>query len=144
MSYLRDGRAPIPKNERISATMSRIRAKNTQPELLARKHLRELGYRGYRLHYKRAAGKPDIAFVGRRVAIFIHGCFWHGCPHCRPRTPKSNATFWTTKVATNQVRDKRKVLALRREGWKVFTVWECKMKRSPEKAMASAVRALAG
>ncbi len=142
MAYLRDGRAPVPTDERVSATMSRIRAKNTKPELLARQHLRSAGFTGYRLHYAKAPGKPDITFVGRKLALFVHGCFWHGCPHCRPRTPKSNSTFWTNKVATNQARDKRKEDALKKAGWKVYTVWECRLRSDPGRALAKVVRQL--
>ncbi|MBX2972956.1 MAG: DNA mismatch endonuclease Vsr [Flavobacteriales bacterium] len=144
MPYLRDGRAPVPTDERVSATMSRIRAKNTKPELLARQHLRSAGFTGYRLHYTKVPGRPDIAFVGRRLAVFVHGCFWHGCPHCRPRTPKSNSAFWVNKVATNQARDKRKVAELKKAGWRVFTVWECRLRSRPERELGRVLRALAG
>jgi DNA mismatch endonuclease, patch repair protein len=129
--YIRDGRAPIPSDERISALMSRIRGKNTAPEKQLRTALREAGLTGYRLHYKKAPGRPDIAFVGRRVAIFVHGCFWHGCPHCRPVRPKSNKSFWDEKLDRNVARDKRKVQELRKAGWRVITIWECRLKRSP-------------
>lgn len=122
--------------------MSRIRAKNTGPELMARAALRRAGSIGYRLHYKKVPGRPDIAFVGRRVAVFVHGCFWHGCPYCRPRTPKNNSSFWQQKITTNKARDARKTAALRKAGWKVFTVWECRLRRSPERAMARVITAL--
>lgn len=127
-TYLRDGRAPIPKEERTSAVMSRIRAGNTQPELLLRAALRSLGLRGYRLHYAKVPGRPDIAFVGRRVAVFVHGCFWHGCPHCRPQRPRSHQAFWNAKLDRNKARDAEKAKALRALGWKVVTVWECRIK----------------
>ncbi|MCB0764286.1 MAG: hypothetical protein KDB84_06250, partial [Flavobacteriales bacterium] len=87
-SYVRDGRSPVPKDARTSALMSRIRAKDTAPEIALRAALRSFGIVGYRLHYAKAPGRPDIAFVGRRVAVFVHGCFWHGCPHCRPARPR--------------------------------------------------------
>ncbi len=142
MAYLRDGRAPVPTDERVSATMSRIGAKNTKPELLMRTLLREAGHTGYRLHYTKAPGRPDIAFVGRKVAVFVHGCFWHGCPHCRPRTPKSNSAFWVNKVATNQARDERKTAALRREGWSVITIRECQLRKHPRRSLARVVHVL--
>ncbi len=142
MAYLRDGRAPIPRDPRVSAVMSRIRAKDTGPELLARAELRRAGYTGYRLHYAKCPGRPDIAFVGRRVALFVHGCFWHGCPYCKPRTPKSNTLFWQQKITANQARDARKSHALRKAGWKVFVVWECRLHRSPERAMARTIAGL--
>lgn len=141
-TYLRDGRAPIPKDVRTSEVMSRIRAKNTGPERSMRSALSEQGIRGYRLHYKKAPGRPDIAFVGRKVAVFVHGCFWHGCPHCQRYTPKSNRTWWKNKLATNQARDRRKVRELKSEGWKVITVWECRLKKSPARESGRVVRSL--
>lgn len=138
-TYLRDGRAPIPKEERTSAVMSRIRAGNTQPELLLRAALRGLGLKGYRLHYAKVPGRPDIAFVGRRVAVFVHGCFWHGCPHCRPRRPRSHQAFWNAKLDRNKARDTEKAKALRALGWKVVTVWECRIKADAQ-AQAQRVR----
>lgn len=144
MAYLRDGRAPVPQDERVSAAMSRIRAKNTRPELLLRALLRKAGYKGYRLHYAHAPGRPDIAFVGKKVAVFVHGCFWHGCPHCRARTPKTNTAFWVNKVATNQARDRRKAAALRKGGWAVITVWECRLRRAPEASVLRIARFLEG
>lgn len=110
--------------------MSRIRARNTAPERTLRAALRCLGFTGYRLNYSKAPGRPDIAFVGRRVAVFVHGCFWHGCPHCAQRRPKSNSAFWNTKLDANKARDARKVRQLRKAGWTVLTVWECRVMRN--------------
>jgi len=124
--------------------MSRIRAKNTGPEMTMRSLLRGAGYTGYRLHYAKEAGRPDIAFVGRRVAIFVHGCFWHGCPHCAPRKPRSNASFWTAKLWANKARDARKVKALRSRGWCVVTVWECQLKERPTAQLARVLRLIEG
>ena len=142
MAYIRDGRAPVPQDERVSANMSRIRAKNTKPELVLRSMLREAGRSGYRLHYTKVPGRPDVAFVKHRLALFVHGCFWHGCPYCRPRTPKSNAAFWLNKVATNQARDKRKNGALRKLGWTVLTIRECQLRRRPKAQLERVLKAL--
>ncbi len=141
-TYSRDSRSPVPKNERVSALMSRIRAKNTGPELTMRAALSDAGIRGYRLHYTKAPGKPDIAFVGRKVAVFIHGCFWHGCPHCQPRRPKRNKRFWEEKLDRNLERDKRKARALRNAGWRVITVWECRLKKDAMPAIRRVQKAL--
>lgn len=100
-------------------------AKNTSPELRVRAMLRKSGFPGYRLHWRGAPGRPDIAYPGRRVAIFVNGCFWHRCPKCKPPAPKSNADFWNRKFALNAERDARKVRELEASGWTVFTVWEC-------------------
>jgi DNA mismatch endonuclease (patch repair protein) len=77
--YVRDKRSPVPKNEAVSRVMSANRAKNTKPELLLRKALWQAGARGYRLHYKRVPGRPDISFVSKKVAIFVNGCYWRRC-----------------------------------------------------------------
>lgn len=140
--YIRDGRSPIPTDARSSALMSRIRAKDTGPERSLRKALRALGLTGYRLNYSKAPGRPDIAFVGRRVAVFVHGCFWHGCRHCLPPRPKSNSTFWNAKLDRNMERDARKVRELRSAGWRVATVWECRLKQAPEREARRVARML--
>lgn len=142
-TYLRDGRAPVPKDARVSALMSRIRSKGTGPEKVMRALMAQAGIRGYRLNYAHAPGRPDIAFVGKKVAIFVHGCFWHGCPHCRPPRPKSNKTFWEAKLDRNAARDVRKVRALRNAGWRVLTVWECRLRKFPGSALRRVERALA-
>lgn len=142
-TYQRDGRAPVPREERTSALMSRIRAKNTGPELQLRAALSAAGVRGYRLNYAKAPGRPDIAFVGKQVAVFVHGCFWHGCPHCRPPRPKSNSGFWNAKLDRNMQRDRRKAYQLRKAGWSVLTVWACRLD-APERVVARVARALAG
>lgn len=141
-TYLRDGRAPVPKDPRTSAIMSRIRAKNTVPERALRAALRKAGLSGYRLHFARVPGKPDVAFVKHRVAVFVHGCFWHGCPHHPDHRVRNNAAWWRKKIGANRARDKRKSAALRRAGWRVITVWECRLKSSPEVQVRKVLRAV--
>lgn len=126
--YKRDGRAPIPVNESTSKVMSSIKGKDTKPELLLRKALWHLGGRGYRLHWRKAPGRPDITFVGRKVAVFVNGCFWHRCPNCNPSIPKANRKFWLTKFNKNKQRDLRKEQELRQLNWSVMIVWECQIK----------------
>lgn len=140
--YLRDGRAPVPKDPRTSEVMSRIRSKNTKPELMMRAALRAQGSTGYRLHYTHAPGRPDIAFVSRKVAVFVHGCFWHSCPHCQRYKPKSNRAWWKKKLGRNVERDKEKAAALRRAGWRVVTVWECRLRKYPAMQAKRAARVL--
>jgi DNA mismatch endonuclease Vsr len=103
----------------------------TKPELELRRLLRTAGLQGYRLHWKKAPGSPDIAYPGRRVAIFVNGCFWHRCPHCSPSLPKSHADFWERKFVRNQERDARKIAELENRGWRVITVWECQLAAHP-------------
>lgn len=104
--------------------MSRIRGKNTAPEMLVRRLLHRLGFR-FRLHRSDLPGKPDIVLPGRRTAIFVHGCFWHshGCKIGRP--PKTRLEFWTPKLERNVERDRVAELQLREAGWHVITVWQC-------------------
>jgi DNA mismatch endonuclease, patch repair protein len=111
-----------------SAVMRRVRDRNTTPELKVRKVLTGLGAR-YRLHRKDLPGKPDIVLPGRRLAIFVHGCFWHGhdCPR-GSRVPKANRDYWLAKVARNRARDEVSGAALQAAGWRVETIWECEMK----------------
>jgi DNA mismatch endonuclease (patch repair protein) len=118
--------------------MSANKAKNTSPELRLRRALWSAGLRGYRLHPKKVIGRPDIAFISRKLAIFVHGCFWHRCPTCNYKLPKNNRTFWRNKFKTNVARDARKVADLTAAGWTVLTFWECDLKRD----LPSAVKAV--
>lgn len=129
MKYIRDGRAPIPKSETTSKVMSANVPKDTKPELLLRKSLREIGVSGYRLHWKKASGRPDIAYPGRKIAVFVNGCFWHRCPHCNLPIPKSNTEFWLKKFKRNKERDAEKIHNLEEDGWKVIVLWECEIKK---------------
>jgi DNA mismatch endonuclease (patch repair protein) len=114
--------------EKRSAVMARVKGKNTSPELAVRKVLTALGAR-YRLHRKDLPGKPDIVLPGRRLAIFVHGCFWHGHDCARgARVPQANRDYWVAKVARNQARDQRNRTDLAAAGWRVETVWECELK----------------
>ena len=114
---------------RRSENMRRIRDKNTAPELMVRKLCREQGFTGYRIHLKYLPGKPDIAWVGRKLAIFVHGCFWHGHDCAEGiRKPKSNQNYWIPKIEGNQYRDTKNIASLEAMGWKVLVVWECEIK----------------
>ena len=117
-------------SEATRHVMQANKSKNTKPELLVRRALREAGLPGYRLHWKACPGKPDICYPGRKVAIFVNGCFWHGHRGCRyAARPKSNAEFWQTKIRNNIRRDELSAQALEAMGWKVVTVWECGLKK---------------
>jgi DNA mismatch endonuclease (patch repair protein) len=109
--------------------MSRISGKNTSPEMLVRRHLHSKGLR-YRVTPK-LPGKPDLAFPKKKIAIFIHGCFWHGHqPDCPVfRLPKSNTPFWRDKIDGNRLRDLKKQGELECMGWTVLTTWECALER---------------
>lgn len=103
--------------------MSRIRGKDTKPEHRLRRALWAAGLR-YRKHAKTPVGRPDIVFPGPRVAVFVDGCFWHGCPDHYVR-PRSRSEFWSNKLWENTVRDRRQTLELEGAGWSVVRVWEC-------------------
>jgi DNA mismatch endonuclease (patch repair protein) len=114
--------------EKRSAVMRRVRGRDTSPEMKVRKLLTRLGAR-YRLHRKDLPGSPDIVLPGRRLAIFVHGCFWHGHDCARgSRVPKQNRDYWLAKVGRNTARDEGAQAALREAGWRVETIWECQMK----------------
>jgi DNA mismatch endonuclease (patch repair protein) len=110
--------------------MSRVRGRDTKPELLVRRLLHAQGYR-YRLHAKDLPGKPDIVFRGRKKAVFVHGCFWHQHPDpgcALARMPKSRLDFWRPKLEGNRARDTANVERLVALGWDVLLVWECELR----------------
>ncbi|MGB9128955.1 MAG: DNA mismatch endonuclease Vsr [Thiobacillus sp.] len=112
-----------------SRMMSGIRSKNTKPELLVRSYLHGRGLR-FRLHVKTLPGKPDIVLPKYRAVVFVHGCFWHRHPGCKfAYLPNSRPDFWVEKLSLNAARDKVKANALIKSGWRVFTVWECELRK---------------
>lgn len=131
------GPIPEPTSPAVTRSMQGNRGKNTEPEMKLRRLLREAGYPGYRLHWKKAPGRPDIAYPGRKVAIFVNGCFWHRCPHCQPAAPKSHSEFWQRKFELNHERDERKRRELEEAGWTVVTVWECELRTAAPKVVDS-------
>lgn len=120
--------------------MARVKSSDTGPERRVRAALWRAGLR-YRLQAADLPGKPDLAFPGRRAAVFVHGCFWHGhdCPR-GARQPKNNADYWRRKIDRNRARDQAAVAALTAAGWAAFVVWECEIKR-PE-TLAALIDAL--
>lgn len=101
---------------------------NTKPELLVRQRLRDAGLTGYRLQWK-VPGRPDVAWPGKKVALFVNGCFWHRCPHCNLPLPKSNVEYWTEKFERNVARDKKNLALLDDLGWTTHVIWECQLKK---------------
>lgn len=111
-----------------SQRMSLVRARDTNPEKTVRRIVTQLGYR-YRLHYPALPGKPDLAFPGRRKAIWVHGCFWHRHEACAlARLPKSRLDFWKPKLEGNKQRDQRNIQLVEDMGWKTLVLWECQTK----------------
>ena len=112
-----------------SFNMSRIKGKNTKPEMLVRKFLHAHGYR-YRLHDKSLPGKPDIVLPKYKAVIFVHGCFWHGHKNCKYFVvPKTRTEWWLNKINGNIANDAKAVKALKKQGWKIINVWTCKLKK---------------
>ena len=119
----------VRRRRAIRKSMQGNKRSDTRPEILVRQRLREAGLTGYRLQWKKAPGRPDIAFPGRKVAIFVNGCFWHRCPHCHPSVPKRNTVFWEEKFRRNVARDQQAIAGLEALGWTAITIWECELKR---------------
>ena len=121
-------RTDVFSKEKRSQVMAAVRGKDTAPELRVRRLLWRTGYR-YRLHAETLPGKPDLALPGRRAAVFVHGCFWHGHDCARgARAPKANAAYWSGKIARNRSRDERVAAELRDMGWRPVIVWECELR----------------
>ena len=118
----------VHTKEQRSFNMSRIRNKDTRPEMIVRSFVHRMGYR-YALHRKDLPGHPDMVLTRHRKIIFIHGCFWHmhKCRYGKVR-PATNVRFWQTKREGNVARDKRNLRKLRKEGWKVIVIWECQIR----------------
>lgn len=119
----------IETPEQRSRIMRAVRSRDTSPELAVRRLLRILGLTGYRLHRKELPGEPDISFIGRKKAIFVHGCFWHGHDCLRGnRVPTTNVTYWRNKIERNRHRDHEHLEKLTQLGWSVLIVWECSLR----------------
>ncbi|HVW86586.1 MAG TPA: very short patch repair endonuclease [Bryobacteraceae bacterium] len=127
-----------PEQRRLN--MSRIRGANTKPEILLRSALHASGLR-FRLHRRDLPGAPDIVFPGARVAVFVDGCFWHGCPSHGAR-PKTNREFWSSKLAANRRRDLNVNASLKDSGWTVLRFWEHEVKRGLPGVVRSVVTAV--
>lgn len=132
--------ADVHDKETRSYNMSRIKGKDTKPELLVRKFLHANGYR-YRLHLKDLPGKPDIVLPKYKTVIFVHGCFWHGHEGCKYFTiPKTKSEWWKNKIETNAANDTKAMKALKKDGWKIITIWTCELK--PKKVEETLVNLL--
>ena len=132
--------ADVLTRKKRSAVMAAVRSRgNKQTEVVLAKLLRASGITGWRRHPS-LPGKPDFVFREHRLAVFVDGCFWHGCPsHCR--MPSSNQAYWRPKIAGNQARDATVTAALRKRGWRVIRIWEHELKK-PNRCLARLVRPL--
>ena len=118
----------VHSKETRSYNMSKIKGKNTKPEILVRKHIFALGFR-YKLHDKKLPGKPDLVFPKYKTVIFINGCFWHGHENCKYyKVPKTRTEWWQNKINGNIKNDNAKILFLKKNEWKIIVIWECELK----------------
>ena len=132
---------PEPASAARSAIMRAVRSKDTKPEIVVRRLAHSLGYR-HRLHRADLPGKPDLVFPGRRKAIFVHGCFWHGHDCKRgAREPKANADYWRAKIERNRARDAVVREALQKAGWSIMTIWECETAAATRETLANRLQA---
>ena len=131
----------VHNKETRSYNMSRIRSAHTKPEMLVRKFLHAQGFR-YTLHSKKLPGKPDMVLPKYKTVVLIHGCFWHGHDNCKYYVvPKTRTGWWLNKINTNKANDEKAVKALKKEGWKIITIWECDLKPAKiEKTLASLLK----
>ena len=123
--------------------MSHIKSKDTSIELLVRRKLFSMGYR-YRVNYKSLPGKPDIVFTKKKVAIFIHGCYWHGhdCGSRYAHSSQSNKMYWGTKIERTKQRDEKHIQTLEADGWTVIVLWECQIRQSFDQTVEFIVNTL--
>src|ERR1700759_4169065 len=127
--------ADVHDKETRSKNMAAIKSRNTKPELLVRRFLHASGFR-YTLHNKKLPGKPDIVLPKYRTVIFIHGCFWHGHKDCKYFVvPKTRTEWWLNKIIGNIANDEKAVKALKKDGWKIITLWTCKLKKGQNKTL---------
>ena len=135
--------ADVHSKEIRSYNMSQIKGKNTKPEMLVRKFLHANGYR-YKLHDKSLPGKPDIVLPKYKTVIFVHGCFWHGHSNCKYYVvPKTRTDWWLNKINGNIGNDNKASQALKKDGWKIITIWECNLKPAKvEKTLTTLLKKL--
>lgn len=128
--------------EKRSWNMSRIRSVNTKPEIKVRSFLHRLGFR-FSLKTSKLPGRPDIILPKYNTIVFVHGCFWHLCPHCKGgRVPKSNVAYWKEKLINNKKRDQKNESALKKLGWNVIVIWECQIRtdQTMSKALSTLIK----
>jgi DNA mismatch endonuclease (patch repair protein) len=125
----------IWSKQKRSEVMSKIRGKNTKPELILRSLLFKQGYR-FKVHQKDLPGKPDIVLPKFKTTIFVHGCFWHHHKGCRDgRIPSTNKEFWDKKIRRNIIKDRENMKELKKDNWTVIVIWECDIEKHPDKVI---------
>jgi len=133
---------PAASSPSVAAAMRGNRAKDTGPELTLRSALWRAGLKGFRKHVGGLPGRPDIIYGKRQTAIFVHGCFWHSCPRCKIRNPRTNSSYWREKLRRNKIRDRIILREIRRLGWRPLRFWECEIRASLNVCLAKVRRSL--
>lgn len=128
------GPPPRASSPGVARSMRANRAADTKLEIALRKGLWTSGVRGYRTNWRGVPGRPDVAFTRAKLAIFVHGCYWHRCPTCNLPLPRRHQEFWRKKFSLNVTRDREKMRQLEALGWRVLVLWECEIRASPEAA----------
>ena len=134
--------SPPPSSASVRLSMQGNKSKGTAAETKLGSILKAKGVLNYSVNDSRLPGSPDFAFWDNQVAILVNGCYWHRCPHCKPNFPKSNQQYWAAKFERNRLRDKRTKAMLRSIGWQPIIIWECKLKKDPEKVVRRIQRVL--
>lgn len=134
--------APPATSEAIKASMKGNKSLNTKPEIRLEKELQIAGINSFLRNSKVLPGSPDFIFPQKKLAIFLHGCYWHRCPYCKPHFPNVNLEYWEAKFRRNQARDKRVRAEIRAKGWEPLVVWECVFKKNPRRVVARIKKAL--
>jgi len=131
--------------QKRSEIMSKVHSNDTSPEIRVRKLLHSMGYR-FRLHRQDLPGKPDIVLPKYNTVIFVHGCFWHGCPTCRHAQirPQANAEYWNKKLDRTMARDKENQARLEALGWRVLVIWECETRKRREENLVRKITCFFG
>lgn len=142
MKHIHLPQAPPATSAAVRASMQGNKSLKTKPESILKDELKRAGIRLFIMNYKRLSGTPDLAFPSAKLAVFLHGCFWHRCPYCNPHFPDSNQEYWSAKFARNKRRDTRVRRDLRAQGWRPIVVWECKLKKNPQRTVYRIKKAL--
>ena len=143
MARLRQARIPPPSSIAVHNVMAANRGRDTGPERRLRSAIRRMGLKSFRVNYRIGRTRADIAFPSRRVAVFVHGCFWHHCPVCDLPMPKAHALYWRAKFERNRERDRFVRASLESEGWRVVELWEHEV-RDDAMSVAQRIRHVVG
>jgi len=136
------GSIPRASSSSVRKVMIANKGRDTGPELVLRRGLREAGIGGYRVNYRIGRRRLDVSYVSRKIAVQVHGCFWHNCPVCQLPIPKSHTAYWRRKFFINRRRDEETSRQLRAEGWIVLEFWEHELKARVHRCVATVARAL--